>query len=54
MLIVVGKTQERRMTDKIKKNSDIKKNKDMKKENRKYLHFFFNHLDHCTVLRTSF
>ena len=39
-----GETQERKMTDQVKKNKDIKKDEERlkgqgKKENRKYLHF---------------
>ena len=39
-----GKTQERKMTDQVKKNKDIKEDEERlkgqeKKENRKYLHF---------------
>ena len=47
MLIFWGKTQEREMTDKVKKNKDIREDEERlkgqeKKENRKYLHFIFN------------
>ena len=39
-----GETQERKMTDQVKKNKDIKKDEERlkgqrKKKNRKYLHF---------------
>ena len=49
MLIIGRKTQERKITDKIKKEKDIKEDEKSlkgqeKKENRKYLHFFFNPL----------
>ena len=54
-----GKTQERKMTDQIKKNKDIKEDEESlkgweKKENRNYLHFIFNLFYYYTVLRSSF
>ena len=55
-----GGTQERKMTDQVKKNKDIKEDEERlkrqeKKENRKYLHFTFNLFDIHTALRnTSF
>ena len=59
MLIVGGGTQERKMTDQIKKNKYIKEGEESlkgqeKKENRKYLHFIFNLFYHYTLLRSSF
>ena len=52
-------TQEREMTDQVKKNKDIKEDEERlkgqeKKECRKYLHFIFNLFDHYTDLRSSF
>ena len=56
-----GKTQERKVTDHIKKNKDIKKAEQRLKEqekkklkSRKYLYFIFNLFGHYTVLRCSF
>ena len=59
MLIVGGKTPERKMTDQVKRNKDIKNDEERlkgreKKENTKYLHFIFTLFYLHTVLRSSF
>ena len=59
MLIIGVKTQERKMTDQIKKNRDIKEDQERlkgqgEKENRKYLCFILYFFDRYTVLRSSF
>ena len=56
MLIFEGETKEKKMTDQVKKNKYIKEDEERlkeqeKKENRNYLQFIFNLLDHYTVLR---
>ena len=56
MLIFEGETKEKKMTDQVKKNQYIKEDEERlkeqeKKENRNYLQFIFNLLDHYTVLR---
>ena len=56
---ILGKTNERKVTDKVKKNKDIREDEERlkgqeKKENRKYFHFIFNIFYHYTVLRSSF
>ena len=58
MLISGRKTQDRKMTDHIKKNKDIKEDeerlKEQEKKKTKYLHFTFNLFDHYTILRSVF
>ena len=44
---ILGKTNERKVTDKVKKNKDIREDEERlkgqeKKENRKYLHFILD------------
>ena len=56
MLIFEGETKEKKMTDQVKKNKYIKEDEERlkeqeKKNNRNYLQFIFNLLDHYTVLR---
>ena len=56
---ILGKTNERKVTDKVKKNKDIREDEERlkgqeKKENRQYMHFTFNLFYHYTVLRNSF
>ena len=54
MLIVGRKTQERKMTDQIKKNKNIKEDEERLKGEEKQLHFILNLFYHYTVLRSSF
>ena len=55
-----GETQERKMTDQIKRNKNLKEDEERLKEwekkikSRKYLHFIFNLFYHFTVLRSRF